>query len=248
MKLKQATLYRFFIQLKSIMTFYGLFLVFTIAIPAFFGIFLGLKNFNSYSDTGIPTMIFLLISVLLGQFAAFNVFLQNGVNRRDMFLSNVISTSGVCLLMAGLEIFLTFIFRNNKIIQFANQIPLWTYDLKVTSFKGTLLTFLVTLALCVLTASIGLLIAAAVQRFRKITLMVAGSLVVMVPIFMSSNFSILPDGLQRSLNNLSSFMIGIAPGEPRQPLHFIITLLVISLILLGIYYYFQTHQELKQKG
>lgn len=247
MKLKQAILYRFTIQLNAILIFYGFFLFFTLVMPVFFVLVLGINDFNAYSDTVIPTMIFLLITALLGQVVEFNFFLQNGVNRRNMFLSNVISISGICILMSILAVILNFIFGNSQIFHYANQIPTIVYHLEMTSFKGTLLTFLITLCLCFFTASIGLLVAALVQKFHRTALTVIGSSVFLVPILISTTFRFLPDGLQKNLIHFVELMIGISPGEQPQPLNLILTLLVISLILLGLYYYLQMHQELKQK-
>lgn len=246
MKLKQATLYRLLIGIKFTAIFYLCWGVITVM-----SLIVGALTNNAHLIQGdiFTLFIFLLISLaFVTMKEEFNLFLQNGVCRKNMFLSNLISLSVISFFVSFMSLVLEKILRHNHVFQIGNLIT-QLYHLNLSSGKGALLTLLASFVICLAAFSAGLVLASLFQRYSRLVFLVICTCLILIPAMIGAVISTLP---KTKIIHAAGF-VGNLLGQDifsnqTHVSHLICTLTVISLLLLMIHYYFQSRQEPNTKG
>lgn len=246
MKLKQAIAYRFNIAFKITAIFF-----------LFYGLVTGfsalMNQINHRSDliTGDIFLLFLPILFAIAVTALreeFRLFMQFGMSRKNIFLSSILSLS---LLSAGFSLLTLLIWKisdHSKIFQAKNSLVM-AFGPDLSSLKNVLLAFILSMLVCLAVIAVGLVISSAFQHFSRIAFLTIFIAVLVIPVFLKNIFNSFPPESRRHF--VERFLSFIGQGSSYTDPHvsrILAVLSVFSIVLLGIYYWFQRHQELSYKG
>lgn len=240
MKLKTAMIYRLRYQLKSLGIFHLYLILFAIIIPGIVTYVAG-GNVSGETDLTIPGFVFALILAQIGIRTDFKFFIQNGMNRLHIFLSNVFSNFVVSNVIAITMLVFYSIFRafslnfqNFRLLLLEQYLP-----------KPSILSYILLVVIIFLGATLGVLLGLFLDRFSSANRLVIGAGVIMLPILIFTLIGSLSDHAKNQLLTTLCHILGITDqGLKVVPL--VITLLVLIGINTGISYLMNYRRVLKR--
>lgn len=240
MKLKTAMIYRLRYQLKSLGIFYLYLILFAIVIPGFV-IYIAGGKVSGESDLTIPGFVFALILAQIGIRTDFKFFIQNGMNRFNIFLSNIFSNFVVSNVIA----ITMLVFYNLMKVFHLNFQEFRLLLLEQYLPKPSVLSYILLVVIIFLGATLGVLLGLFLDRFSSANRLVIGAGVIMLPILLFTLIGSLSDHARNQLFTTLCHILGLTEhGLKVIPL--LITLLVLIGINTGISYLMNYRRVLKR--
>lgn len=240
MKLKTAMIYRLRYQLKSLSIFYLYLILFAIIIPGLVTYAAG-GHVSGQSDLTIPGFVFALILANIGIRTDFKFFIQNGMNRFNIFLSNIFSNFVVSNVIA----ITMLVFYNLMKVFHLNFQEFRLLLLEQYLPKPSVLSYILLVVIIFLGATLGVLLGLFLDRFSSANRLVIGAGVIMLPILIFTLIGSLSDHARNQLLTTLCHILGLTEhGLKVIPL--VITLLVLIGINTGISYLMNYRRVLKR--
>ncbi|MCH4169219.1 MAG: hypothetical protein LKF42_08195 [Streptococcaceae bacterium] len=246
MKLKATIFYRLKYQLISLGIYYLFFLGFSFVLPgiAIFFISKGAINDEAMvqSDLLLPAAIFAMILAIIGARSDFKVCIQNGVNRLNIFLGNLISN----FIVSNVIVISIFLFKG--IIDLLSKKYFECSIVIVDQYAPTNLIerYLLTLVIIFMVSSLGLLIGIFFDRFSNLVRLLIGAAVVLTPFLLGTIYSSLSSSARYQVLASIKNSIGLGANGHLKVMSLIITILIITLINIVITYLLNHKRELQR--
>ena len=228
MKLKAALQYRMIYQLKSLGIFYLYFIGFAVVLPGL-AMFFSNTSATAESELTLPALIFAIILSVIGIRSDFKLFIQNGLNRLHIFVSNLISNfviaNVIVLAMAAFRLIFKTFFSDH----FDYQFMILDFYQPKTLFSQYLLLFLIIFW----GMALGLVIGLFLDRFSFIVRLLIGGGVLLFPILFGTVFTTLSEaGKDNVLTNLAHTLGITENGLKAGPLMLTLFILIcVNLVL-----------------
>ena len=240
MKLKAALQYRMIYQLKSLGIFYLYFIGFAVVLPGL-AMFFSNTSATAESELTLSALIFAIILSVIGIRSDFKLFIQNGLNRLHIFVSNLISNfviaNVIVLAMAAFRLIFKTFFSDH----FDYQFMILDFYQPKTLFSQYLLLFLIIFW----GMALGLVIGLFLDRFSFIVRLLIGGGVLLFPILFGTVFTTLSEaGKDNVLTNLAHTLGITENGLKAGPL--MLTLFILICVNLVLAYLMNRRRELQR--
>lgn len=239
-KLKAALQYRLRYQLKYLGVFY-LYFIFFAVIMAGIAIFLFNGTDSAQSELTLPALIFAIILSVIGIHSDFKLFLQNGMNRWHIFISNVMTN-----FVMSHVIVLTMVFFRLMLKTFLSHhfdymfIILDLYQPK-TLLSQYLLLFLVIFWGMVLGLVVGLFF----DCFSFVTRLLIGAGIILLPFLFGTVFTTLSAASQHQVLANLAHILGLS-NDGLNVIPLMTTLFILIFVNLILSYFMNRHRELQR--
>ncbi|MEG2708325.1 MAG: hypothetical protein RR968_04250 [Vagococcus sp.] len=239
MKLKIATTYRFKQQLKSVGGYLVTFTIITLFFPVL-ALFRGLSYDNSPSDLLFPMFFFLFVVNIVTTKSDFNLFIQNGLSRRNIFLSYFLASLGISAL-STLFLMLTQILVK---LVFNNQINMTLFLSDIYSPNNKIIAFLIVFIFFVFASQIGNFIGVYYIRFSKKVLFITLGLAVISPSIIGMSLYYGGAYFRQTLLSIFKFMFGVQ-STYLNPYMFILSLILLTTVFTLLIFQMNRKCEIK---
>lgn len=246
MKLKATITYRLKYQLISLGIYYLYFLGFSFVLPGITIFFISKQSINDetmvQSDLLFPAVIFMMILAIIGARSDFKLCIQNGVNRFNIFLGNLISN----FIISNVIVISAFLFKVIFDLLFKNYFNYSFVIVDQYAPSNLIERYLLTLVIIFMVSSLGLLIGIFFDRFSNLVRLLIGAAVVLTPFLLGTIYSSLSSSARHQVVTGIKKMIGLDATGNLKVMPLIITFLTISLINLVITYLLNHKRELQR--
>ncbi|MBB5888335.1 ABC transporter permease [Lactovum miscens] len=239
MKFKTAVEYRLLRQVISLGIFFAWWFLFGIIFPVV-GLLLAGGNEKVSSDVLIPIMIFSVIISFIGMYSDFKFFIQNGMNRFNIFLVNV---SVVIMTSIGTSI-IVFLLSKVSIKNF----DLTVFLTSVYSSKNPFVNILLIFTLLLFLSSLGLLLGTFNDMFTGVKKIVILLLAMSIPVIVATIVQLGGEAARNYWINLLKDIVGYSNKNGFSLIPLFITLFVCSALCIILFYVLNSLHEIRHKG
>lgn len=239
MKFKTALRYQFVTYMKSLAIFMGAFLLIAAFLPLFISIAFNIKG-KMNSDLLVSSAIFMVISTLITSREDFNLFIQNGVSRKNILFATIINNISISMLVS-----LCLILLQSLIAHFSNTVRLTLLFIDSYADNHLLIKLGLTFISLFFVSSLGILNGFFYQRVTKQTFIIVLSAFLFISVGGILGLQLLDNASKMKVFQFICDILGITPSGFK-PMPFVITFSLLTTINFFISFLLNRHREIKR--